>query len=400
MIKLTDLYNKSNHFIENDETLIKLISGCPIKESFNENSGTINEADKYNLLKKAYEQYKKDIKGQPKLIEDWIHNESGAIHIRSDEINLGTSFENKKVKHRIYINSNIKDKWKIADLFRDKCEERKLPYYFKLFNEDQQDNMVIYAYTEYLAQYVDIIQELEKENPDIMGRCGEPPILTRNSISRYMGIADEPGKQFEGKYSFNGLMEKLVQPEIIRKAKENVSRNFSFNKKLKDENGKEFLLGKVLTQKIFDSIYKQAMLDGISANCEHWTGITKTEWQNKEIQEKIKSRIYNTLENCTIEQLLSKENKIIVPTKKEHRGITINDLWSNSDTRKVLIDNCINLDEIKRETAIYLDSIGIDPKKPCFMKETFELFKNADERLYGKETGNEQKHRKETLIKR
>ena len=391
MIKLTDLYEQSINFIEDNETLIKLISGYPIKDHFKETPGEINESDKNNLLRKAYEQYKANVKGQPLLIDDWTHDEAGAIHIRSNEIN-GTPFDNKKVKHRIYINSNIKDKWKIADLFRDKVEERKIPYYFKLFNEDQQDNMVIYAYTEYLAQYLDIIQELQKENPEMMNRCGEPPILTKSNISKFIGIADEPGKQFEGKYSYNSLMTELVRPHMIEIAKKNVSKNFQFNKRTVDENGKESSLGKVLTQKIYDSIYQDVMSGGM-ANAEHWTGITKAEWQNQEVQNRIKSRIYNAIKNSTIEQLLY-DKSTTVPTKKDaRRGISIPNLWENNGTRQLLIDNCTNLDEIKLETKAYLESIGIDSKKPCFMKETYELFKNEDEKVYDTtEIGKEQKN--------
>lgn len=174
MVELSEIYNNSINFLDDNDILKYLCNGGEIK-GFSESKGNINEGDRKAFLEKAYMQYidsvnnynsqnqnKKEVLSR----EKWIYKATKATHIYSSRIHVGTNFDVGNIKHRVYINSDAKDKWKIADLFREKCEAKKIPYYFKLFDDDQEDNMVIYSYTEYLAEYIDALQEIEQEHPE------------------------------------------------------------------------------------------------------------------------------------------------------------------------------------------------------------------------------------------
>ena len=51
--------------------------------------------------------------------------------------------------------------------------------------------MVIYADTKLLPYYLCILGEIEKEYPDIIKRCGRPPILS-GVIRNWIGYGSEP----------------------------------------------------------------------------------------------------------------------------------------------------------------------------------------------------------------
>ena len=83
----------------------------------------------------------------------WEHIDSKNISVMAKGIGL--------VKHRLYISCQNQDMWKLAQLFENKCEEQQLPFYFKLgVAAERDDKMVIYADTDNLANYINILQIL------------------------------------------------------------------------------------------------------------------------------------------------------------------------------------------------------------------------------------------------
>lgn len=108
------------------------------------------------------------------------------------------------VKHRLYINCQNQDVWKLCSMFTQKCEDNKLPYCFKTLKDDadRDDTILIYADTDNLASYIDILMDIARDNPDIISRTGKIPLLA-GKINEWLGIGDEPPRDAEGNHSYN-----------------------------------------------------------------------------------------------------------------------------------------------------------------------------------------------------
>ena len=120
---------------------------------------------------------------------------------------------------RLYINCNKQDLMQLAKLFVDKCDEREIPSYFKYCSNksNRSDQMVIYSNLKELGDYIQILQEIGKENPEMIERCGQPPLLT-GKIDKWIGIGDEPlisGSSFTGERAdvIEDVLKKVV-PQI------------------------------------------------------------------------------------------------------------------------------------------------------------------------------------------
>ena len=121
-----------------------------------------------------------------------------------------------KTEHRLYVNTSGKDIYKFAVLFRNKCLEKDLPFDFKISDSPARDDkMVIYTDTEHLGSFLKVLYELKKENPDIMSRMNEPPILS-GKIG-FVGYGSEPLK-LNGKHrSFNEVRSEVIENTIEEK---------------------------------------------------------------------------------------------------------------------------------------------------------------------------------------
>ena len=124
-----------------------------------------------------------------------------------------------KAEHRLYIDTESVDTYKLLNILVKKFDQQNLPYYFK-FDEyaDRDDTIVIYATTELLPKYVELLKEIKIENPDLISRVKQPPLLT-GKIDGWFGYGTEPGKDLNGEgQSFNSLRTKVIEPvmdEII-----------------------------------------------------------------------------------------------------------------------------------------------------------------------------------------
>ena len=74
----------------------------------------------------------KRLKSNPLFDEEingWELND-GWEHIKSQYIS-GRTESRISIKHRLYIGCQNQDMWKLAKLFKNKCEEQQIPFYFK-----------------------------------------------------------------------------------------------------------------------------------------------------------------------------------------------------------------------------------------------------------------------------
>lgn len=140
--------------------------------------------------------------------------ESGWIHVCSRYLTAKKD-QYPNVEHRLYLDTESLDTYKMITYLVEKCDEHHLPYYFK-FDQyaNRDDTIVIYSSTENLTKYVEILQEIKKEHPDLVSQAKEPPVLT-GQIDGWIGYGSEPSKTPDGKrQSFNEVRAKTLEHSI------------------------------------------------------------------------------------------------------------------------------------------------------------------------------------------
>ena len=143
----------------------------------------------------------------------WIHVCSRYLTAKKDQY--------PNVEHRLYLDTESLDTYKMTTYFVEKCDEHNLPYYFK-FDQyaDRDDTIVIYSSTENLTKYVEILQEIKREHPELVSRAKEPPVLT-GKIDGWIGYGSEPAKTPDGqRHSFNEIRAKVLENSIGKVTKQ------------------------------------------------------------------------------------------------------------------------------------------------------------------------------------
>ena len=167
-------------------------------------------------LKKALDKYKWSSLGE---YSGWVHVCSRYLTAKKDEY--------PNVEHRLYLNIERSDLYKFITLFSQKCDEHHLPYYYK-FDEfaGRDDTIVVYSSTENLLNYIEILEEIKKDNPDLVSRMKKPPILT-GRIDDFIGYGSEPLKTSDGKLqSFNGVRSKIIEDVLSKLFRKYVGDNY------------------------------------------------------------------------------------------------------------------------------------------------------------------------------
>ena len=196
------------------------------------------------------------------------------------------------VDHRLYLNTENIDTYKVMELFRNKCKERELDYHFKFSDiGDRDDTIVIYSDDRKLSKYLEILEEIKKEEPEIVKRAQTPPMLT-GKIDGWIGYGSEPSLDENGKNtkSFNssrsGIIQNAISKETIKWLRENKELT-------KEDTG----LNEYLTKQIFDDIIKDKYR------------MDKSVYE-PEFQEKLLKRLEKEIEKNKSELLEGKFDKI------------------------------------------------------------------------------------------
>ena len=182
--------------------LLSLLRRTPDVKTKKEADEILNKAYQDKELEEAMEAYRWDSIGAF----------SGWTHISNRHIN-GKKTTTPKIEHRFYINTHLMDVHTMSKIFMDKCIEYDLPFYFKIGEYDRRDdNIVIYSNTQLLPHYLTILKQIEKEHPELVKRCGRPPVLS-GIIRNWIGYGSEP-ISLSGKESFNGIRAKSIEKAI------------------------------------------------------------------------------------------------------------------------------------------------------------------------------------------
>ena len=171
---------------------------------------------KYNVNKHMFWGISQSISGTGNfsldIASDFIHVESNSYHTM-DHKSLSD------ITSRFYINCENKDILKVLKQYITYCERTKIPYYFK-FTPDisgRNDKIVIYTSNKYLKQNIKILDQIAKDYPEVVSKCGELSAALVRPNKLY-GFGNEPDEKYlKTKESFHSIREKILDDnkEII-----------------------------------------------------------------------------------------------------------------------------------------------------------------------------------------
>ena len=345
----------------------------------------------------------KRLKSNP-LFEEEINGwelQDGWEHIKSQYISGRT--ENRiQVKHRLYVGCQNQDMWKLAQLFKSKCQEQQIPFYFKLGSSSERDDkMVIYADTDNLGNYISALQEIAQEHPEIMQRCGEPPALT-GKIDGWIGIGDEPPLKANGKnQSYNSLradiFENAIEEAVLNELREFKGKDVTFNGKQTKFND------------LFMEQAAQFILEKLDENKDRFEtqlpklGLKDADLTNDKFKEHIKIHLRKNIQKGIDKLVDVKDQKaelcgsnsqeiFAIPTR-EGKKISVNTLDMDSIIKRMVpIMQQINptfMDKVKSQIQEKCKQNGIDDTF-CFQQGTRERFEQMDSTQPTKVTKNAQ----------
>ena len=266
------------------------------------------------------------------------------------------------VDHRLYLNTENIDIYKVMELFRNKCKERELDYHFKFSdNGDRDDTIVIYSDDRKLSDYIKILEEIKKEEPEIVKRAQTPPMLT-GKIDGWIGYGSEPSLDENGKHtnSFNSVRSGIIQNAISKETIKWIRENKELTK---EDSG----LNEYLTKQISDDIKdKYRMYKSV---------------YEPEFQEKLLKKLEKEIEKNRSELLEGKFDKI--------KEFNIGDINIEVDSemiqrafrpfsKKILKKDPSFLEKVRAGIKEEGLANGIDPEKFCFDIDKRDKLFNED----------------------
>ncbi len=162
-------------------------------------------------LKNAIDRYRPD-----KQQSGWLHVSSRVLSLKKE-----SDFD---IKHRLYVNLDNCDLYKFALAFFNRCDSKKIPFYFKfhsgdLFNID--DSMVIYSSTENLEKYLMVLNEIKTDYPELVSRVKFPPVLA-GVIDGWIGY----GAEVEAKYNGESQSYTSIRSTLLYEVLTETTRNW------------------------------------------------------------------------------------------------------------------------------------------------------------------------------
>ncbi len=293
-----------------------------------------------------------------------------------------------EVEHRLYIDTESVDTYQMAIYFIKKCVQRHIPYYFK-FDEygGRDDTMVIYCSTADLMKYVEILQEIKKEHPNLISRVKEPPVLT-GKIDGWIGYGSEPGQTPSGKnQSFNE-----VRSKALEEALEKCTKNWVFNNQYKQikYQGKtiDFIdyISILTTDKFFASLEKNynymAEDDKKLAEQKNTTytpsttiqkiGYSLADLNHPQLRNKVYQKVqqempYHLNKICHSSDYENIPN-IYIPLHNHSKYITNTDISYvlNQVAIQIANNDHTYIEELQQEIKNSARRYGVDPNKYCF----------------------------------
>jgi len=170
------------------------------------------------------------------------HTVSDKIVLTEDEY-----FLNHPINHRLYVNIDNKNIYKLVEKVVEKCNEKELPFYFKFEdNFNRKDSFVLYTDTKNLTNYMECLDEVFEENKDLR-MSTYPPLMFAGQVSPYYSIGDQP-IQNSNLHSFNTLRASSIDNAMMNTIRRWMYENQNTKLKRKGEvlEFKDYLTDKVI----------------------------------------------------------------------------------------------------------------------------------------------------------
>lgn len=151
-----------------------------------------------------------------------VGEDTMGFHVNSEK-KMDLDRNNEKNDLKFYINAGD-DTCKVASYFRDKCEARNMNYYFKVVNPykddlNRSDKLCIYSELKHVQDYMEILQEIRKENPEFIFE--QPPMMV-GTLENWIGVAtDNPEDEYYRPISYNEAMSNICLKALDKVCKEN-----------------------------------------------------------------------------------------------------------------------------------------------------------------------------------
>lgn len=183
-----------------------------------------NEINKFKNELSKYIFYNKDLKANG-TYKDLFERGEFFLAAGISGIGGGDKFyshiltnKDRNHSHRLYIPCNSEHCYKMARLIIEKSITYNLPFEFKIMNVEKYqngaDNIVMYIEGENFTKYINMLNEIIDENPDITF-CKNH--MFGYSINQYIALAPELG----GYNSFSGHMKHLLEKAISKYGRTN-----------------------------------------------------------------------------------------------------------------------------------------------------------------------------------
>ena len=142
----------------------------------------------------------------------WSLEDNGWVHVKSERAKPGSE-KAGETAHRLYLNTDSKDIYKMVSAMIDAYDEAEIPFYFKYDDGEgkRDDTVVIYCSEEDLEKNLAILQKVKEANPDLVDRAHKPAVLA-GKLDGWIGYGAHPkndGKKERESYS--SLRGKLLE---------------------------------------------------------------------------------------------------------------------------------------------------------------------------------------------
>ena len=299
-----------------------------------------------------------------------------------------------KIEHRLYLNVDPLDIYKVSIALIKKCISRNIPFDFKFDRiGNRDDTLIIYTDTEHLVDFISILNEIKQDHPDIVGRFKNPPILT-GDIGGWIGYGSEPATRGT---SFNEVRAKAIEKAMDEAVTKWIEDHFI---RLLTYNNNTIHVYEYVTAIITEDIMKQLTSSYTwKVENEEKNAASKKEAPNyKKIYEdlgytgndlkniKFKNYIYQhllaSLKNNLVDFLKAKKSEtvITIPLKNgKAYQVTANKIQS-ATKRIVPTINKKDPDfknQVKEAIKTKLDEVGVDINNIAFDKYIVEKFKTT-----------------------
>ena len=301
-----------------------------------------------------------------------------------------SGFKDKKIEaeHRLYFNVSGEDQHRFVIAFIGECEKRGLPYYIKLFEEDERDDkIVVYSDTEDLVRYAEMLEEMKLTHPELIKKVGPPPILTGKLLD-WVGYGSEPIKSAN---SYNGKRERIVKAVIDSDFKKWLNEN---KHKYIDYNGRRVSYGEYAARKLLESSISKAKQDWDYRSKKYFF-FNGRDLDNPQKMQKITENLSKSYDKAIYDWTTGQQKSFNVRFKVDEEEDTTSYL---GDLKKIYVDSVINNPEHLKNLIGKIRNIatkfGVDQNNFAFDSKNLELLKlaakkNGEQMSLGQENDTE-----------